>query len=514
VGTEHDIESLRTDYSDGRLSRRQFMVRALALGLGVSGAGALLAACGSPKTATSTTLGSTGTTGTTSISTSRLAGTVQILVGFGTGNSPAQIKVQQGLANAFMRQNPDVNLQFLRVPGGSSNAGTKLTTLIAGGSAPAIAMPVGVYGISLFLDQGVWLDLEPYFTRDGLSLDSFLPSTYSAVHVPNYYGANSKAIVGVPIGVNDHAVAYNEALFTKAGVAVPPTSWSDPTWALEPGGAMLDAALKLTVDSKGRNASQAGFDPASTVQFGLANFFSPAVYYDFGGALYDPATRTAQFDTPDSIAGISFARDLVQRYHVKPSHTELATIGAGGSDAVEVAWRAGKLAMIDMCTCNLMTPYTTDVPFKWSLGAAPTGPKRRFVFLNLDLGAIVKPSANHDLAWEVLKYFTFDPAPEEAFAYDSDGAVPPLKVNSATFAPDVRKSQPGVDPQVWLDGLPYASEENESWFPAFAELQDPINTTFSDIVYGNTAPGVGMRQLQAKAQAAIDSWFKTHTLGG
>lgn len=512
MGIEQGVQALRVGYLEGQLSRRQFIARALALGLSVSGAGAALAACGS-STKTPSSTASTGS-GSGSRSGSKLSGTVQILVGFGTGNSPSQVQVQQGLANAFMRQNPDVKLQFLRVPGGSSNAGTKLTTLIAGGSAPAIAMPIGVYGISLFIDQGTWLDLEPYFARDGLSLDSFLPSTYSAVHVPNYYGVNSKAIVGVPIGVNDHAVAYNTSLFKKAGVAPPPTSWTDSSWALEPGGKMLETALALTVDSKGRNAHHAGFDHTNTVQFGLANFFSPAIYFDFGGALYDPVKHTAQFDTADSVAGITFARDLVQTYHVMPTDTELATIGAGGSDPVEVAWRAGKLAMIDMCTCNLMTPYTENVPFEWSLGAAPTGPKRRFVFLNLDLGAIVKASANHDLAWEVLKYFTFDPVPEQAFSYQSDGAVPPLKATSGTFAPDVRKTQPGVDPQVWLDGLPYASEENESWYPGFAELQDPINTTFSNIIDAKVSPEAGMRQLQVKATAAIDSWFKTHKAAG
>jgi len=274
-------DALTAAYLDGRLTRRQLIVGALRLGLSVSGAAALLDACGSGNS------GVQGSSGTKAAS-GRLSGTVQVLVGFGGGNQPNQVMVQQALAQAFMRTHSDVTVNFLRVTGSSSNAATKLTTLIAGGAAPDIAIPVGVYGISLFVDQGVWLDLAPFLSRDGISLTHFLPAALSAVHVPNYFGQNSSVVIGMPTGVNDHALAFNEELFSKAGVAPPPSSWTDASWTLEPGGKMLESAIALTHDSKGRNPGQAGFDPSSIVQFGLANFFREAVYYDFGGHIYDP----------------------------------------------------------------------------------------------------------------------------------------------------------------------------------------------------------------------------------
>jgi len=60
----------------------------------------------------------------------------------------------------------------------------------------------------------------------------------------------------------------------------------------------------------------------------------------------------------------------------------------------------------------------------------PAGPARRFSFLNLEVGPIVKPSADHDLAWEVLKYLILDPATERQLAYSSYGGIPPLKDQS------------------------------------------------------------------------------------
>src|SRR5438105_1731044 len=133
-------DALVEQYMDGGLSRRAFVTGALKLGLSMSAAAALLAACGkssSNKSAPTTV-------------PRKLSGKVQVLVGFGTGNSPAQVTVQETLAQAFTRTNPDVTIEFVRVPTGSGDARTKLTTLIAGGAAPQLVMPAGLYGISLF----------------------------------------------------------------------------------------------------------------------------------------------------------------------------------------------------------------------------------------------------------------------------------------------------------------------------------------------------------------------------
>lgn len=499
-GTARLVDS----YMAAQISRRELVEGALKLGFSATAAGALLAACGGgAKKAAAPGQ-------TTSTPPKALSGKVQILVGFGTGNSPAQLPVQAALASAFTQANPDVSVDFLRVPG-STDAATKLTTLIAGGQPPDLVLPAGLFGISKFVDQDVWLDLRPYFDRDGLSLDSFLPESATGARVTNYFGPNGKGIIGVPVDVHDHALAYNEELFSKAGVAPPPSSWSDPSWTLE--GKFLDTARALTLDSAGKRPNEAGFNPDKVTQYGLGNFFRETVFYDFGGRIYDDASRKAQFDQPGSIAGIQFAADLVNKHRVLPSETQIATLGAGGGKGNEAqfAWRQGKLAMIDMCSCNLKTPYGTDVPFPWKAAALPAGPARRFGFLNLDVGAIVSASKNRDLAWEVLKFFTVDPANERQLAFDSYGGVPPLKVNQPAFAEGIKRDLPKVDPQVWLNGFASSSPENEAWFPAFSEVNDLIGKSFDSVMAG-TAASQAMPQLQQAAQAKIDDWFKTHKL--
>lgn len=492
-----------------QLSRRQFVQRALSLGLSATSAGALLAGCNSGSSSTPQARASSSSS--PSSSTKSLTGNVQILVGFGTGNSPEQAQVQTALAEAFMREQPGVKIDFLRVPG-SSDARTKLTVLIAGGQPPDLVMPAGLYGISLFVDQNIWLDLGPMLDRDGLTLQNFIPETVAATRVPNFYGKNSTSVIGIPVGVNDHALVYNTALLEKAGIAAPPTSWSDDSWQLT--GSFLDTAKALTRDNKGRSSGEAGFDRDNIATYGLGHYFRESIFYAFGGHLYDPSSRKAQFDTPESIAGIAFAADLVNRYSVQPSQTQVAALGAGGGTGNEeqFAWRSGKLAMIDMCTCDIRSPFGTDVPFTYKAAALPAGPSRRFGFLNLDVGAIVQASKNQDLAWEVLKYFTYDPAVERKLSFGSYGAIPPLQQNKDAFATGINKELPEVTPEVWLEGLPSSSPENESWFPAFAEVNDLVGKTFDDIVGGKSTAAQAMPTLQKSAQGKIDEWFQTHKL--
>lgn len=486
---------------DGQISRRAFVEGGLRLGLSVSAVGTLLAACGSSSS--SSAASSTGTPA------ARLSGKVQIFVGFGTGNQPAQLAVQQALADAFMKQHPEVTISFLRVPSGARD---KFTTLLAGGTVPDLVMPVGLYGISLFVDQKVWLDLKPLVERDAVSLDAFSPATTAAVRVPNYYGAGSNAVIGLPVGVHDHALAYNADLFRKAGVAEPPQSWSDGSWTLN--GAFLDAARALTLDRKGKHAGQSGFDAGNIVQFGLGHFFRETIFYDFGAHLYDASSRKAQLDSSGAVAGLQFAADLVNREHVQPSNSQIASLGAGaaGGDAEQFAWRAGKLAMIDMCTCDIRSPFGTNVSFTFKAAAMPAGPARRFCFLNLDLGAIPLASRNQEAAWEVLKFFTLDPGNERTLSYGSYGAVPPLSVNQHAFPDGIKQDLPGANPQEWLDGFSSASPENEAWFPAFTQVNDLVGKAFDQVTTGDAKASVALPQLQQQAQAAIDQWFAAHTL--
>jgi hypothetical protein len=88
--------------------------------------------------------------------------------------------------------------------------------------------------------------------------------------------------------------------------------------------------------------------------------------------------------------------------------------------------------------------------------------------------------------------------------------MPALTANTDAFAAGT-KQVAGVDPAVWLAGLPNASTEAATWIPAFADVHSLFKTAVDKIAGGASAATV-MPQLQADAQAKIDAWFKVNKL--
>jgi multiple sugar transport system substrate-binding protein len=463
------------------------------LGFTTTGAAGLLAACHSKKKSAVPT---------------KLSGRVQILVGFDGGNTAAQRQVQQTLAQAFIAAHPQVGVDFLRATSAAA-AETQLRTLVSRGSAPDIVLGIGTGNVARLADQHMWLDLRPLFRRDGLSTNSFSPQAMSAAGLSSYYGG-TKAIPGVPMTVHSHALAYNVDLFSKAGLPAPPASWSDSSWAYPT--SFIQAAQTLTVDNAGKHAGQTGFDATQIVRFGVGRIPHTYPFFSFGGHFYNGSKRRAEFDSPAAIQGAQFAGDLFGKYHVQPTAAELTKVTGPDDKGNEeqAAWRAGKLAMIDLCSCEIDTPFGSKVPFAWKAAALPSGPGGRFGPLDVGVGCIVTASTKHDLAWELLKFLAVDPAHERQLAYGGFGAMPALNANADAFAQGTKQAT-GVDPAVWLAGLPNASTESATWMPAFADIQTLFNAALDQIAGGTSATAV-MPQLQGQAQAKIDAWFKSNRL--
>ncbi len=298
-------------------------------------------------------------------------------------------------------------------------------------------------------------------------------------------------------------------MFRRAGVKPPPTSWNDPSWTFS--GRFLEVARALTLDKNNRHPGEKGFDSGNIVQFGVGHFFRETIYWAWGGQYYNAAARRVAFNTADSINGIQFAGDLINRYHVKPSARQVAALGAGAQAGSEeqFAWRAGKLAMIDMCSCDIRSPLGTSVPFTWRPAAVPSGPVRRFNFLNLDVGTILRASHHHDLAWEVLKYLAINPNVERQLSFGAYGEFPPLRSTVGAFPAGIHRELPAVDARVWQNGFPHAYDYNEAWFPAFAAINDLIGPTFDKVEAGAPAAPL-MRQLQGQAQSKVNAWLHSH----
>lgn len=482
-------------YLDHRVGRRAFIRRALALGLSVPTAGALLAACSRERDDPSTAAGAP-------------AGRVQVLVGFGTGNAPDQVAEQEALALAFSELNPEIEIDWLRVPSGSSDAQQRLTLAIASEEAPDLVMPTGLFGLGLFLDRDVWLDLGPLAERDGIDLSTYAEEPARAARATDFYGTDSGAVVGLPVGMHTHVLAYNASLFAELGVEPPPADWDDASWTYE---RFRETAIAMTRDGSGRSADDPAFDPEDVAHYGVGNFFPETMFFAFGGRRWTAEDRTFGFDTPGAVAGLTFASDLINVDGAQPNAQAIATIGGGasGGEGELFGWTSGRLAMVDFCTCGFSSYGQVD-GFDWAVAAMPAGPERRFAFLNLDLGAIPKASRNPEAAFEVLKFFSVDEG--DRYAFGSLGAIPPLKGGEDVFADFVEQDHENLDPAVITSALPFSGTDNESWFPSFAEVNTAQGEAFGPVMAGERDAAEALEELQNEATRLAERWFEDNEL--
>jgi len=474
------------------LSRRELLVRSLQLAPVLVVPGVLGACSDDDKKGSSAT---------------STKGATQVLVGFGTGNAPEQVPPQTELAKKFEQANAGTSVDFLRIPD-TDEAQRKFGVLLASGDAPDVILPTGLFGISLYLDQDVWLDLSTLMDNSGVSLDLFEPGVHDAARAVNYFGAESTKVVGLPAGIFSHAVAYNKDLFAKAGVAEPPHEWDTPDWDYDK---LVEVASALTLDDKGRTPKQPGFDASRIVQFGLGHWDTGIMTLGHGGKVYEPGAEKLSLDSPEYIAGTQAGADLVNVHHVLASDELAAGVAAGADDPQLAAWKSGKVAMIDMCACDLLS-FGVDNAFAWDVAAWPRGPKRLISHLNVDFGTVVSRSRNQAQAFELLRFLLTEPENGRTLSTKAYGAMSPLKSESGKFVDELQGRFPDVDLEVFVKALPHSANEQEVWYPAFTEIGDMGGRFLDSVRQGKSTAAEQLPKYQEAAQKKFDDWFTTHKL--
>jgi len=160
---------------------------------------------------------------------------------------------------------------------------------------------------------------------------------------------------------------YNRDLFEQEGIPFPQSDW---TWD-----DCIQIAQELTKrDERGR-----------PIQFGLMIGrweWKDIFVAQWGGDLYTPEGTRCVLDTPEAIAGLDFARDLIFVHNVMPSATEemaMATQGGWGSGVISL-FGAGHGAMA--------------IGGRWWLCIL-----RNKDYAHLRLGAVNLPKGPYDRTW-------------------------------------------------------------------------------------------------------------------
>jgi len=436
----------------------------------------LLTACG----------GTTTTTGGTEATPSG-AVLIRWSIGIGTGADPAQVTIENEVAADFNASQDKVHLVIEVIP--NASARDTIATEIAAGAGPDIVGPVGWIGSNAFFGQ--WLDLAPYMEADNYDTSAFDPALVAAMQT-------EEGQVGLPFAVYPSAIYYNTGLFEEAGLNPPPANYGEQY--VMPDGSSVDwnwdtlatVAKMMTIDSAGKNSTEAGFDKTNIVQYGFSYGWEghPTYWGAFqsnGGSLLqgEPGSYTAK--VPDNWkAAWQWVYDGVwgdQPYIPNGAVSAGADFGSGN------VFISGKIAMVDLPSWYLCcVGDLVKAGGSFEFGAMPVGRDGAVAGrVDADTFRVWKGTKHPQEAWEALKYLIdvgiqklVVGTPDRKPAY---GALPAQTANQGPWLDSMKAAFPFVENWATLiAGLAYPDNpSSEGYMPnqneAWARIQ-----TFGDLL--------------------------------
>jgi len=274
-------------------------------------------------------------------------------------------------------------------------------------------------------------------------------------------GGNNSSDVGVPFESIPFVMAYNKALFAKAGITSAPTTWSQ--WVS---------------DGQAVQKASAGVNGASFSPSDPYGPWKPVWSYmeQLGGDFLTSPAK-ADMDSPQLQAALQFyfAQDF--QYHIVPS-ADLTWQGA----QEESAFAAGKTAMIADSTYSLYqelagTPVQGDVAFApmpnipYGASSRPAGGHPAESIVSGNYYDVAKYDANLPLALKFIQVSTSVAAQVEQFKVM--GWMPVTQAGVAA----VEKASPSVASFV-------TAEENSTptdFTPAWSDIETGLLTVIGHI---------------------------------
>jgi multiple sugar transport system substrate-binding protein len=243
---------------------------------------------------------------------------------------------------------------------------------------------------------------------------TFTPSEWNSLGGQSSYvqkqltmsGPNNSSDIGIPFESIPFVLAYNTALFSKAGISSPPTTWTQ---------FVADAQAIQKADPGVAGASFSPADPYGP--------WKPVWSYmeQAGGDFLSGGGKTADLTSPQLQAAMKFYFALEDTYHVIPK----ADLTWEGSQETS-AFLAGKTGMMMDAAYSLAqeaqgTPVASDVAFApmpnvpYGMSARPAGGQPAESIVSGNYYDIAKYAKNVPLALKFIQVSTTPAAQLEQF---------------------------------------------------------------------------------------------------
>jgi multiple sugar transport system substrate-binding protein len=330
----------------------------------------------------------------------QLEGTIRV----GSWESGDALEPWNDAIAMFEQEFPDVEVQLEAVP---QEYGTKLLAQFAAGTAPDVFM-VGDGDVAKFVSQGVVEPLDPYISSEyGLDIDEFFPAIAEFGQIEGDTYLMSK-------DYSPLVLYYNKDHFREADLDFPAADW---TWD-----DLLDAALALTLDANGNDATSANFDPENIQRWGIiipAHWGDPLwlrgilpLIFQNGGTTLSPdgTTTDGYLNSEATVEALQWYVDLFKVHHVAPTREDIDAYA--GAD-----WFQSELASMVWTGRWPLKDYQGNPNLNFGTMGLPAGPEGKANALCWAGFALYSESENKDAAWAFLKHIAAGEGAEEFAKY-------------------------------------------------------------------------------------------------
>ena len=339
-----------------------------------------------------------------------------------------------------------------------TKASTKLLAALAAGDPPVLA-EISHYD-GTYVKSHALLSWNKLIKGDKeLSQHNFVPAVW---HNGEVHGQHYRFQTDVKVSIVD----YNEALFKKAGIVSPPTTWTE----LAADAAKLKALGVIPIGWKDSSAH-----------------ILPAVMSNGGTMLKggNSVGRAVDFNTPAGVATFSYFHKLYAAGELIIDH----------GTALREDLAAGKVAMIDGTSAGYQKTLDA-VAGKFPVGAfvEPAGSTGHAYNIAQGLGFVLPKADTHAEAEAALRFVNwwFEPA-QQVYWAEHTGYPPETRAGIAAMPKSFLASHPGEAATIKAVTSPYTFPRPVS--DSYKEVQSALDATFLDIVTGKEPVSAGLAAL-------------------
>ena len=341
---------------------------------------------------------------------------------------------------------------------------------VAAGQPPDIVdfHPNYFYG---FVRQGLLLDLGPILSRHPeFDLDDIYVPVRESLTVDG-------KLYGIPQRISYYHLYYNVDHFNEAGVAVPASDWTDPSWNWD---AYRQAAGRLSRDTNGDGVLDR---VGGTFTGAIGNLVG---WLAQGGArLFDPGYTTLALDSPEAIRTLEFIADGMTRGVFR-----IATWQVFAGDQSSMLFETPAVA-------NLLRE--SGMTSRWEVGPLPQGPAGPATALQPVPYALVAASPHQA---EAAEFFVYLFGKEGSLRQSGAGLI--VQPRRSVALEEIARAQgPPFNVRAVYQALDFATPipSNNEKFP---EIQGVITRALTGQIYsGQAPPATAIAGIESQVEALL-----------